>query len=129
MRFNHKLADSFISDARADGKEIKTIVIRIDEIQRKLARSGDYVITLIAKETGQRYTAFERVWLAQDIKIDDLEEGDELEVTYTINGEFKNFLKVTVLTPHTPQTVCTVTDTNGRTIASESYEPDDGLPF
>ena len=128
MKYNHKSALSFVDAAKAEGKEVKTVTIQIDEIQRKLARSGDYVITLVAKETGQRYTAFERVWLAQNINVDDLEEGDELEVTFMINGNYKNFLKVTVLTPHTPQTVCTVTDIHGKTIASETYD-DDGLPF
>lgn len=107
MRFNHKLAESFISDARAEGKDVKTVTIQIDEIQRKLARSGDYVITLVGKD-GQRYTAFERIWDAQSINVDDLEEGDELEVTYMINGDYKNFLKVEIVPKN---------------------EPDDGLPF
>ena len=83
------------------------------------------MITLVAKDSAQRYTAFERVWNAQNINIDELEEGEELEVVYIQNGEYKNFLKVT----HTPQKVCTVRDANGHIIASESYEPDDGLPF
>lgn len=83
------------------------MTIQIDEIQRKLARSGDYVITLVGKD-GQRYTAFERIWDAQGIDVDALNEGDELAVSYVQNGEYKNFLKVEVVT----------TD-----------EPDDGLPF
>lgn len=29
-------------------------------------------------------------------------EGDELDVTYVLNGDYKNFLRVEVVNPHGP---------------------------
>ena len=100
MQYNHKFNLSLVEQAKADGKEVKTTTIHIDEIQRKPAKTGDYVVTLVNKDDGQKYSAFQRVWDSQNIDMNLIDEGDELDVTYVLNGDYKNFLRVEVVNPH-----------------------------
>ena len=69
MTYNHKANTNLIQRAKADGKDVKTATIHIDEIQRKPTKSGVIVITLVAKEGGAKFSAFERIWDAQHIDI------------------------------------------------------------
>lgn len=131
MQYNHKAHLSLIEQAKSEGKEVKTTRISIDEIQRKpCTKTGDYIITLVSKDN-QKYSAFSKIWDMQNIDISLLDEGDELDVTYVLNGDYKNFLRVEVVNPHGQTTLYTCTDINGNTIAAQTYTPpaDDNLPF
>ena len=92
MQYNHKANQSLIDRAKAEGKDVRKIAIRVDEIQRKQIRTGDYIITIVAKEDKRKYSAFENVWTAQNIDITQLNEGDTLDIVYAINGDYFNFL-------------------------------------
>ena len=51
MTYNHKAHLSLIEQAKAEGKEVKTARINIDEIQRKpCTKTGDYIVSLVAKD-------------------------------------------------------------------------------
>ena len=55
MTYNHKSQPKTATE---------TAFIEIDEIQRKPIKDGTaHIITLCGKKGGERYTAFERVWL------------------------------------------------------------------
>ena len=55
-------------------------------------------MTLLDSDTGHtRYSNFDSVWDAQNIDISALEEGQELDVWYCYNNEYRNFLKVEVV--------------------------------
>jgi len=47
MQYNHKMNQSLVEKAKADGKDIHTAIIHVDEIQRKQVKTGDYIITLV----------------------------------------------------------------------------------
>ena len=64
MKYNHKATQSLVDKAKADGKDVRKVLIHIDEVQRKQVKTGDYIITLVNKDDGQRYSAFESVWTA-----------------------------------------------------------------
>ena len=70
MTYNHKASRSLVQQARDEGKEVKTANIHIDEIQRKPAKGGNYVITLVDADTGRKYSAFENIWDLQNIPIE-----------------------------------------------------------
>lgn len=62
MQYNHKMNQSLVEKAKAEGKDVHKTIIHIDEIQRKQVRTGDYIITLVNADDKQKYSAFEGVW-------------------------------------------------------------------
>ena len=125
MQYNSHAKDTLIDQAKAEGKEVKTTTIKIWEIQRKPTQNGHMVITLVSDDK-RKYSAFENIWDLQQLPVIDLEEGEELEVTYvkSDSGDYNNFLRVT--RHANPRT-----EIYGHTISSscETLEEDDGLPF
>ena len=64
MKYNHKHGQNLIERAKAEGKTVKHVTIRIDEIQRNQTANGHYVICLVSKDNGGKFSAFENIWQA-----------------------------------------------------------------
>lgn len=94
MEYNSHFGDGLVDQAKSDGKTIMHTTINIWEVQKKTTKAGYVAITLVGTDR-RKFSNWEGIWDKQGIPVSDLNEGDELEITYVANGDFLNFLKVT----------------------------------
>ena len=83
----------YIEPTNQKTKPTHTTKIRIAEIRKKKAKNGSTIIQLVGKN-GEIFFGFLSVWEQQHIDIETLNEGDEMLITYEVNGAFKNFVRV-----------------------------------
>ena len=90
---------------KMNNKETKTLITQIKSVDKTtfMSKNGVETVIVLVKTTDGTFTNYLNIWKVQNINLDDVQEGDSIEIIYNVyhdtkkNKDYKNFITIKLL--------------------------------